>query len=298
MSDSVMDDASIALVKAANLPIGLASIEEIIREEDSSEWYFIKHYQQPEWPGGSSGVTVMLGYDLGYANAEKIHNDLDGKIPPEMVAACVACSGITGGAAHDAMLRFRSRINIPWLVALDVFLHNDMPEWTTTVRKYLPNTDLLPPDCLGMLVSLAYNRGPSFNAGGDRAREMRAIKADMGAKNFADIPNQLRAMARLWPSTSGVHGRRFREATIFQNALQGSSPTVPLGPMHNAEWLQISLNALGQQPPLDTDNDFGTLTKEAVRHFKITHGLPNDTVADAATMSEIESLLPQEKPTA
>lgn len=294
MSDSVMDDASIALVKDANLPIGLASIEEIIREEDSSEWYFIKHYQQPEWPGGASGVTIMLGYDLGYANPEKIHRDLGGKISADMLAACVACSGITGAAAHEQMLRVRSRINIPWLVSLDVFLHNDMPEWIATVRKYLPNTELLPPDCLGILVSLAYNRGPSFNAGGDRAREMRAIKADMAAKNFADIPNQLRSMARLWPSSSGVHGRRFREATIYQNALNGIAAPVPQGPTHNVDWLQRSLNTLGQTPPLDPDNDFGGLTKEAVRHFKITHGLPNDTVADAATMSKIESLLPPE----
>ena len=58
MADMVLDDVSIALVKAANLPISLAAIEEIIFEEDSSEWYYLKHYQHPEWPGGGSGITI------------------------------------------------------------------------------------------------------------------------------------------------------------------------------------------------------------------------------------------------
>jgi hypothetical protein len=219
MSDSVMDDASIAQVAAAKLPISLGAIEEIIREEDSSEGYFKAHYQHPEWPGGASGVTILLGYDLGYATHDKVDADLKGKIPDAMLAACQSVVGIKGTAAHDAMLRVRSQIDLPWSVALDVFLHNDMPQWIATVRKVLPNTDALSPDCLGALVSLAYNRGASFGLAGDRYREMNAIKADMIAKRFADIPNQFRSMARLWPASSGVHGRRFREAALFEHGL-------------------------------------------------------------------------------
>lgn len=220
MSDSYMDDASIALVKAANLPISLAAIEEIIREEDSSEFYYQSHYQHPEWPGGSSGVTILLGYDLGYASAAKIHADLDGKAPAEMVNACVSCAGITGTRAHDAMLRVRTAINLSWSVALQVFLANDMPEWIATIHKVLPNTDKLSPDCLGVLVSLAYNRGAPFDRAGDRYTEMRAIKADMASGHFADISAQLRSMARLWPPSNGVHGRRFREAALFDAGMK------------------------------------------------------------------------------
>ena len=219
MADSIMDDASIAQVKAANLPISLASIEEIIREEDGSQFYYQSHYQHPEWPGGASGVTILLGYDLGYATHDKVTADLKGKIPDAMLDACLSVVGIKGIAAHDAMLRIRSQINLPWSVALDVFLHTDMPQWIATARKTLPNTELLSPDCLGTIISLIYNRGASFGMAGDRYREMRAIKADMGTKNFADIPYQLRSMARLWPSTNGVHARRFREAALFESGL-------------------------------------------------------------------------------
>lgn len=225
MSDKIMDDASIALVKAANLPISLAAVEEIIMEEDSSQGYYVSHYQHPEWPGGASGVTILLGYDLGYATAEKIHADLDGKLSAAMVDACVSVAGITGGAAHDAMIRVRSQIICPWSVALDVFLHRDMPQWISTVQKVLPNTDKLSGDSLGALVSLAYNRGASFDRIGDRYREMRLIKSDMQVQHFADIPNQFHSMARLW--TGGVHDRRFREAALFQRGLTPVSPAPP-----------------------------------------------------------------------
>jgi hypothetical protein len=227
MADSTLDDASSAQVKAANLPIGLISIEEIIREEDSSENYFKAHYQHPEWPGGASGVTILLGFDLGYTTHDRLDALLKGKIPDAMLAACQSCVGITGTAAHDAMLRVRNAIDLPWSVALDVFLAHDMPLWIATVEKLLPNTTLLPPDCLGMLVSLAYNRGASFNNAGDRYREMRAIKADMATRNFKDIPNQFISMARLWPPNNGVHGRRYREAAIFKAALATAAPPTP-----------------------------------------------------------------------
>lgn len=228
MSDKVMDDSAIALVAAAKLPISLAAVEEIVMEEDSSEGYYALHYQRPEWPGGSSGVTVMLGYDLGYATPAKLHADLDGKLPAEMIAIMESCCGITHGAAHDKMIKVRNSISIPWNVALDVFLHRDMPEWITTVRKYLPNTDKLSPDSLGALVSLAYNRGASFDRDGDRYREMRLIKHDMQSLYFADIPAQFRSMARLW--TGGVHDRRFREASLFQRGLVAAVPS-PVTPV-------------------------------------------------------------------
>ncbi len=220
MADQILDDASIALVKAANLSISLEAIEEIIFEEDSSEFYYNKVYQHPEWPGGASGVTVALGYDLGYATAAKIAADFGGKVPDPALHAMISCAGITGTAAYRKMLAVKSAIVVPWSVALDVFLKRDMPQWIATIEHVLENTNLLGPTCRGVLVSLAYNRGASFHTPGDRCREMRAIAADMQGKNFKDIPNQFRSMARLWPASSGVHKRRFREAALFEKGLR------------------------------------------------------------------------------
>lgn len=217
MADMVLDDVSIALVKAANLPISLEAIEEIIFEEDSSEWYYLKHYQHPEWPGGASGITIALGYDLGYATPEKIQKDFGSLLPAAMIQVMIRCSGRTGGAAHAMLANVRGAITIPWAAALQVFLHRDMPLWIDTVRRTLPNTEFLGPTCLGMLTSVTYNRGASFSLSGDRYREMRAIKGLMASKHFADIPAQFRSMARLW--IGGVHNRRLREAALFEKGL-------------------------------------------------------------------------------
>ena len=219
MGDQILDDASIELIKSKNLPISLAAIEEIIFEEDSSEGYYKQHYERPEWPGGASGVTIGLGYDLGYATKDKVMKDFKGKISDDMLTILLSVVGITGTSANRAKNVIISKILIPWNVALDVFLNNDIPEWINTVNHVLDNTNLLSQDCLGVLVSLAYNRGASFHKSGDRYKEMRAIAADMSTKNFADIPKQFRLMSRLWPQGSGVHKRRFREAALFEKGL-------------------------------------------------------------------------------
>src|SRR5258708_2901176 len=107
MSDMVLDDVAIAIVKAANLEISVEAIEEIIFEEDSSEWYYLKHYQHPEWPGGASGITIALGYDLGYATPMKIEADFGQLVSPEMLQVMIRCAGVTGIRAHDLLMQVR-----------------------------------------------------------------------------------------------------------------------------------------------------------------------------------------------
>jgi hypothetical protein len=215
MTDTILTDASIAQFKAANLPIGLESFEEIISDEDTSEIVYEERYKKPEWPGGASGVTILLGYDLGYATHDKVQHDLGGKISPAMLAACQSCVGIKGVAAHNQMLRVRDAIDLPFSLALDVFLNNDIPSWLATNDHLLPNMIKLSPNRRGVLLSLSYNRGASYNLQGDRYREMRQIKSDMANEKFNDISAQLRSMARLWPVGNGVHSRRYREANLW-----------------------------------------------------------------------------------
>lgn len=288
MADAILSDQSIALVKAANLPISLAAVELIVAEEDTGENFYNKHYEHPEWPGGASGVTILLGYDLGYATRAKVIHDLQGKIPDAMLNACLSVTGLTGSRAASALAGVKNKIAIPFTVALDVFLHNDMPEWIATVRHSLPNTEVLPPDCLGMLTSLTYNRGASFNNSGDRYREMRAIKDDMVAQNFDDIPNQFRLMARLWPSTSGVYKRRFHEATLFEQGLRSITPsTTPPAPVRDTKWLQASLNAMGENPPLVVDGSYGKKTADAVQRFQTANHLLVDGIAGKVTIATL-----------
>src|SRR5262249_44705866 len=106
-----------------------------------------------------------------------------------------------------------------WDEAISVHRNKVIPKWISVVEASLSNTNLLSADRLGALVSLTYNRGASFSSSGDRYREMRAIKADMQAKAFSEVPTQIRSMERLWPTVAGLRIRREREAQLFEAGL-------------------------------------------------------------------------------
>lgn len=196
------------------------AIDLIVREEVSSEAVYRKRYTRPEWPGHSSGVTIGIGYDVGYATPAQLRADWRGLIPDSMITALTRACGVTGASAQALTKALRGSVNVPWEAAIANFENTVLPRWIRNVKSKLPNTDKLSPDCLGALVSLAYNRGPSFNNTGDRYREMRAIRALMASGNFAGIPAQFRSMKRLWPGSSGLQGRRDREAQLFERGLK------------------------------------------------------------------------------
>jgi hypothetical protein len=204
--------------------ISQAAFDLIVEEEVSSKATYEKRYRHPEWPGGASGITIGIGYDVGYATKAKLHADFDGRIAPEMVTTLERCCGVTGTTARDllSIVRF---IDVPWDKAEEVFSGHDLPQWASRVRAILPNTDKLSPDSFGALVSLAYNRGASFNNQGDRYREMRAIKEHMTSKDFYKIPDDFRSMKRLW--NNGLVGRREREAILFERGLSGKPAPLP-----------------------------------------------------------------------
>lgn len=196
------------------------AINLIIDFEVSGRSYYEKHYRKPEWPGGSSGITIGIGYDLGYANEKKINADWTGKIPGPMIQSLIRFSGYTGSAASEKLGAAKKLIDIPWQAAYDVFMNRDIPEWIRTVQTALPNTSLLSEDSFGALVSLAYNRGASFSKIGDRYTEMNDIKRYMISKEFDKIPDCFRRMKRLWPNAAGLRDRRDREALLFQQGLK------------------------------------------------------------------------------
>jgi hypothetical protein len=221
----VADRGVVAAVMAS---ISQRAIDLIIREEVSSEALYRKRYTGPIWPGVASGVTVGIGYDVGYVTPARLRADWQGRIPDRMIIALSRACGVRGAAAKALAAELRGQVVIPWEAAISNFREVKMPRWIATVKNKLPNTDKLHPDCLGMLVSLAYNRGPSFDAPGDRYREMRAIKALMASGNFAGIPAQFRSMKRIWPHVKGLQDRREREARVFEDGLKKAIPRVSI----------------------------------------------------------------------
>jgi peptidoglycan hydrolase-like protein with peptidoglycan-binding domain/GH24 family phage-related lysozyme (muramidase) len=205
-----------------------AAIDLIVAEEVSSKDYYIKHYQRPEWPGGASGVTVGIGYDLGYATAARVMADWKDYLPPDVIRAMQRVAGVTGKAAHNMLPAVKELILVPWEAAMAVFLKIDMPKWEAIVLKACPGSENLPAGCFGVLTSLAYNRGASFSKSGDRYLEMRSIRAHVAASEWDKVPVDLRSMKRLWEgSAEGLVHRREHEAVLWERSLAAAPKQVP-----------------------------------------------------------------------
>lgn len=192
--------------------------------EISNKDIYIAKYRTPIWPRGESGVTIGVGYDLGYQKHEYVVEDWGSILQQSEVNPLLTVVGIKGlpaKAARDTV----SEVVVEWEEALQNFRATLRYYAGQTVR-YFPNSDELSADSFGALVSLVYNRGSSTqrnpNDPLDRRREMREIKALCLSRNFKDIPAQIRSMVRLWkdkPDMKGLLTRREAEAALFERGL-------------------------------------------------------------------------------
>ena len=188
-----------------------------VRHEVSSREAYEKRFRQPVWPGGQAGVTIAIGYDLRFHPAEAFR----GLIDDAHVEALAAVEGVIGTTALADDL---ADVDVPWSAAWEVFCKQSLPDFVETTRRAFPGFDSLPGLCRGALVSLVYNRGASMRDVPSRAemRRIRDLMADGGRPALEEIPDQLRAMKRLWPELPGLQHRREDEADMFEEGLRSS----------------------------------------------------------------------------
>lgn len=202
-------------------PVSGATVDLIIAFEVSSPVAYDARYRRPIWPRGRSGVTIGIGYDVGYVIPSVLERDWSPHLAVAALAALAKACGVHGEPAA-ALVPGLQHIVIPYADAYAVFLDASLPVYTRATINALPNATLLHPDSLGALVSLVYNRGASFNREGDRYAEMRAIRAAVAERRSADVPAQIRNMKRIWadePHSAGLLKRRELEARLFEQGL-------------------------------------------------------------------------------
>lgn len=188
-------------------------IEAIIGWETGGENYYDRH---PEWPGGESGITIGVGWDLGHTPAAETTRAWRGRVDDATLALLVSVSGHRGQAAQERLPHVRHLV-IPWAAALEVFREVTIPTWYLRTLRIYPHAADLPGDCAAALVSLCFNRGTSLS--GDRRKEMVEIQLLLGGGKWDRIPEQFRAMKRLWPDVKGLRRRRDEEAELFESGL-------------------------------------------------------------------------------
>ncbi len=180
-----------------------------------------------EWPGLSSGPTVGIGYDCGMVTSTELLHDWTGIVPKDTLDILLQAVRMKGSPAHEWVRAHRHDVHISWEQALREFSEREVPKWENRTAAALPNTNLLSGDSFGALVSLAYNRGADkFHNTHPRFTEMVAIRTLMQARQFVDIPAEIRSMQRLWATSNGVWKRRESEARLFELGLGLSLPGV------------------------------------------------------------------------
>ena len=189
-------------------------------EVGGGEEYYNRLLRSPTWPGEASGVTIGVGYDLGYNTAETIRRDWSPHLNEQVVARLARCAGLTGARARAALGSVRDII-VPWSAAFAVFQAVTIPKFWGKTLIVFPGVEDLHPNCQGALLSLVFNRGESL--AGDRRREMRAIRELVPDMNYREIARQIRLMKRLWRGTTielGMSRRRDAEADLVLSAIE------------------------------------------------------------------------------
>lgn len=202
------------------MEISQKALDLILEFETGGRRYYELRLKRPTWPGASSGVTIGVGYDVGYRTAAQIRSDWRGHLPPDEIAALLSVRGLKGADAKRALPEIRGRVGpISWESAVDVFKRRTLPEFIGRTKRAFPGSDKLHPDAFGALVSLVFNRGEGMT--GSRRLEMRVIRDLVTREDYLGIAQQIRKMRRLWDAKKlkGLHRRRLAEAELVDSAL-------------------------------------------------------------------------------
>jgi len=206
-----------------NARLGESALNLIVQSEVGSRADY-ERKKTPHVPGGASGITIGIGYDLGYHTAEELAKDWV-ELPAADLALLKGAIGLVKENAQ-AYLPQVAAITIPYDIALRQFREKTILKFARQTHILFPGVLDLPPDAFGVLVSLVFNRGSSII--GDRRDEMRAIRSLLILGDYPGVAEQIRGMKRLWPDMHGLVKRREAEARLFEASLsQAAKPATP-----------------------------------------------------------------------
>lgn len=191
-----------------------AIVDLIIQPEVSSEEYYKARLQAPIWPGGHSGITIGLGYDLGHQTPLQIQKDLGGIFLPNEIESLFKYAGKKGQVCETYVPMLRN-FKVSWEKACKLFYATSLRRYAKMAADIYPELETLHPYEQTAIVGLVYNRGTAL--AGDRRREMKALVQAIKDDNDKLMASLIRQMKRLWPSKqTGLLIRREEEAEYIE----------------------------------------------------------------------------------
>jgi hypothetical protein len=203
----------------ANVPCSLevsrAGLDLLVSFEVTSPAYYDKKLRRPCWPGGESGVTIGIGYDVGVTSARQIAQDWRGQLTDAAVDRLLTAQGVAGARAKQ-LASALSDVEVSFDIAQTVFYRCTVPQFARRTLEVYPRVDELPADAQAMILSLIYNRGTRLT--GTRRRHMAALKPLIARGDLDAIARQFELMTQLWPDLPGLCTRRRKEAAMIRDA--------------------------------------------------------------------------------
>lgn len=198
--------------------ISKKSIELIIQHEIGGREVYTRKYQKPIWAGGDSGLTIGIGYDLGYIKEKDLFSDWAG-LNLNFLNAMKRFCGVKGEVVKTMMRGEVLNVVIPYNMAYDVFVKKSLPKYYAMTKKIYPQLDSLNEDTRGALVSMVYNRGAKLD--GESRKEMKAIVELVAKQDYDGIAEQIERSKRLWENRGldGLVIRREAEADLIRDSM-------------------------------------------------------------------------------
>lgn len=211
--------ADIREIPAGPLLISEVSRDLIIEFETGGKSYYESRLQHPTWPGGASGVTIGLGYDVGYNTRSQVLADWR-SLPSSHAEAIASASGVKGVAAKTRASALKW-ITVPWSTSESVFVDRTMPRFGNMTATAFPGVTKTNGDVQGVMLSLVFNRGASVS--GTSRVEMLNCRNHIAAypQRLSRLPSEIRSMKRLWvgKGLDGLLRRRSAEAALIESSI-------------------------------------------------------------------------------
>jgi hypothetical protein len=201
-------------IQGLPLKVTESGMDLIVHFEVGGSSYYKKVYQRPIWAKGASGVTVGIGYDLGYNTRCQIQKDWGDILPKKMVDALKSCAGIKGSASRIHQQRIKYIVNIPLDDAMKVFIKRTVPRFAQLAKTSFKTIEKADPFIQDMMLSQTFNRGASTK-GNSRRHVLWQSRASAKGQYYA-LPIYCRDSKIIWanqPSIRrGIWRRRDAEA--------------------------------------------------------------------------------------
>ena len=139
------------MLEKYSLVISREGLDQLIKHEVITKSYYNRKLKKPVWPGGGSGVTIGIGYDLGYNSKSQIRIDWTGKVADRELNKLIGASGLKGEAANEQLKRLKS-VEVDFDTASQVFYQSTLIRYAQATRKAYEGIEALFPDAQSALL--------------------------------------------------------------------------------------------------------------------------------------------------